>query len=167
MRSRLFVSALLLFIPILTFAQGVAAPKDAAATALAARSLIAMGRSTGSCTLTGKVTLTKPEWTIPVVLKNNGATEMRVELSTPKGISVMRVNAGVGQVVQASGNVIQLSGNNTVFRRIPHLPPFSILSEHDAQTTNLEYVPPTDTSREGVALSLWSTSRDSELLMTA
>lgn len=160
MKLRLAFSGLFALVPVFFFAQATAPAKDPVATALAARSLVAMGSSATDCTLQGKVTISSSSLTMPVVLKNSGTSKTRVELSTSKGMNVMLVNGGAGELIQPSGKAVRLSGNNTVFRRVLHLPAFSILSDHDTQTVKLEYVPVTATSPVGVALSLWSDSAD-------
>ena len=162
MKLRMVFSSLFALVPIFFFAQVAAPPKDPLATALATRSLTAMGSSATDCTLQGNVAFSSSSLTMPVVLKNSGTSKARVELSTPKGMSVVLVNGGAGELIQPSGKAVRLSGNNTVFRRVPHLPGFSILSEHDSQTTKLEYLPATAAGPEGIALSLESDSADAD-----
>jgi hypothetical protein len=127
------------------FAQSPTAPKNAQASAVAQRSLAAMGSNNlvPNQTALAAATLTlhgNSDTAFTVVLKSLGTQQLRTELTTSKGLRLTIVNAGHGIIRQPDGSIRQLSDANTLAYRVNHIPALSLLSEYPQNTVALEYV---------------------------
>jgi hypothetical protein len=126
-------------------AQGNAPYKDPAALAVAQRSLSALGSNRipagQTFAVEGNITLVgQTKQTFSVVIKSRGASQMRTEITTPKGLRVFVVNNGHGFIRQPDGEIKWLADENMQTQRITHIPALSILSEYLSPKSKVDFV---------------------------
>lgn len=142
----------------------LSAPKDTQAVAAAQWALAAMGAqnlaplatvsATGTLTLQGDSALT-----FPVLYKSRGARQMRMELTTNKGIRLFTVNDKHGIIRYPDGSVRKLLDDNMAVQRVDYIPVLSLLSELARSDVASEYLGDTNLGNAPVhliALSLYS-----------
>ena len=117
---------------------------DPVAESFLQRSLSAMGAKTDPmnqvATVTGTLKLLgDDEIDFPVVIKSQGNTLMRTELSTKQGVRVFVINNGRGVIQYPDGKSRVLNEENTILQRASHVPVLGILSDGNNPNVNVQY----------------------------